>query len=72
MEQEKANKRFEEKFKELVVSNKLTINSMEDIMIEELEKYKKKLELQLEELLNKEINEKKLINKKNKNGKKRE
>ena len=72
MEQKNEKNYFEEKFIKLVSENKLTINSIEDLMIEEIENFKKKLEIQLEDLLAKEINEKELINKKNKNGKKKD
>lgn len=70
--EQKMKQNFEEKFIKLVTENNLTINSIEDLMLEELEEYKRKLELQLEDLLAKEINEKELIDKKNKNGKKKD
>ena len=70
--EQKTKQNFEEKFIKLVSENNLTINSIEDLMLEELEEYKRKLELQLEDLLAKEINEKELIDKKNKNGKKKD
>ena len=41
-------------------------------MLEEIESYKKQLKLQLEDLIIREIDEKNLIAKKNKNGKKRD
>lgn len=70
--EQKTKQNFEEKFIKLVSDNNLTINSIEDLMLEELEEYKRKLELQLEDLLAKEIDEKELIHKKNKNGKKKD
>jgi len=41
-------------------------------MLEEMEIYKKQLKLQLEDLIIKEVDEKKLIAKKNKNGKRKD
>lgn len=70
--EQKTKQNFEEKFIKLVSDNNLTINSIEDLLLEELEEYKRKLELQLEDLLAKEIDEKELIHKKNKNGKKKD
>ena len=61
-----------EKFDTLIKEEKLSINTIEDIMIENVENYKKKVENHIEELLKNHINEKELINKKNKNGKKKD
>lgn len=61
-----------EKFDSLIKEEKLNINTIEDIMIESIENYKKKIEAHIEELLKNHINEKELISKKNKNGKKKD
>lgn len=69
------NKEFEKldsDFKKLVKDEKLDINSIENLMLENLEKYKSKLKTHIEELLTKEINENEIISKKNKNGKKKD
>lgn len=58
-------------FDNLVLEDKLTINTIEELMLEELEDYKKELRLHIEELLANKVDEKKLIAKKNKNGKKK-
>ena len=60
---------FESEFVELVKSDKLDIFSIEDLMLDRIEKYKEHLNVQLEELLQRKINEGELIVKKNKNGK---
>ena len=72
MKQKNDEEHFEEEFIKLVSENKLSINSIEELMLEEIKRYKNKLEMQLEELLKSQINEKELITKKNKNGKKKE
>lgn len=69
--EQKTKQNFEEKFIKLVSDNNLTINSIEDLLLEELEDYKRKLELQLEDLLAKEIYEKELIHKKTRMARKR-
>ncbi len=69
MEQKMDKNNFEEKFKKLVSENKLTIDSIEDLMLEEIFEYKRNLELQLEDLLDKNMKEKELIIKKKRNGK---
>ncbi len=69
MEQKIDKNNFEEKFKKLVSENKLTIDSIEDLMLEEIFEYKRNLELQLEDLLDKNMKEKELIIKKKRNGK---
>ena len=63
---------FTKEFDELVSQDKLNINSLEDIMINSITNYEKELRIQVEELLKNHINEKELINKKNKNGKKKD
>ncbi len=72
MKQKNDEEHFEEEFIKLVSENKLSINSIEELMLEEIKRYKNKLEMQLEELLKSQINEKELITKKNKNGKKKD
>lgn len=71
MKQKNDEEHFEEEFIKLVSENKLSINSIEELMLEEIKRYKNKLEMQLEELLKSQINEKELITKKNENGKKK-
>ncbi len=58
-------------FDDLVTKEKMNINSLEDIMISNINEYEKELRLHVEELLKSHINEKELISKKNKNGKKK-
>jgi hypothetical protein len=65
-------KDLDEIFDNLVSEDKLNIDSIEELMLTELEDYKKELRLHIEELLSNKLNEKKLITKKNKNGKKKD
>ena len=65
-------KDLDEQFEKLVSEDKLDIDSIEKIMLTDIEEYKKELKLNIEELLSTKINEKELISKKNKNGKKKE
>lgn len=65
-------KEFDERFEKLLDKEKLDINTIEQIMEEEIKDYRKELKYHLEELLSKKINEKELISKKNKNGKKKD
>jgi hypothetical protein len=62
-------KNIDNKFKSLVKNEKLNIDSIEDLMLDNIENYKNRLKNHIEELLSNEVNEKELINKKNKNGK---
>ena len=62
---------FTSKFDILVKEDKLNINTIEDLMIENIENYKKELNNHVEDLLKNHVNEKELIIKKNKNGKKK-
>ena len=55
---------IDDKFKRYVKDGKLSISSIEDIMLEDFETYKEQQISHLEELLLKEVNEKDLINKK--------
>ncbi len=65
-------KKLDAKFKSLVKENKININSIEDLIIENIESYKSELKNHIEELMHGEINEQILISKKNKNGKKKD
>lgn len=69
------NKIFDElteKFDNLVKNDKLDINAVEDLMVNDVENYKRMQKRHVEYLLQNHIDEKKLINKKNKNGKKKD
>ena len=67
LEEEKL-KKFEQEFDELVQQGKMNINALEDLMIDNIDEYKKELIKHTEELLGCHIDEKQLINKKNKTG----
>ncbi|MDE5553124.1 MAG: hypothetical protein K2I67_01105 [Malacoplasma sp.] len=70
-----ANNEFEKldrEFKKLQKEKNLNINSIEDLMIGDIDNYKLRLKTHIEELLSSEIDEKELIAKKNKNGKKKD
>ena len=56
-------------FDKLVLTNKLNINSIEDIAMKNIEDYKQIINIHIEDLIFKKINEKELIAKKNENGK---
>ena len=56
-------------FDKLVLTNKLNINSIEDIAMKNIEDYKQIINIHIEDLILKKINEKELIVKKNENGK---
>ena len=60
------------KFDNLVNEDKLNINSIEDLMINDIEDYKKMQREHIENLIKSHINEKELINKRNVNGKKKD
>ena len=67
------NKMFDElteKFDNLVKNDKLDVNAVEELMLDDIENYKKRQKNQIEYLLQNHINEKELINKKNESGKK--
>ena len=59
-----------EKFDNLVKNDKLDINAVGELMLDDIENYKKRQKNQIEYLLQNHINEKELINKKNESGKK--
>ncbi len=65
-------KTLDGKFKDLVSKEKLNIATIEDLMLDNIEEHKARLKTHIEELLLSEINEKELISKKNKNGKKKD
>ena len=56
-------------FDKLVLTNKLNISSIEDIAMKNIEDYKQIINIHIEDLILKKINEKELIVKKNENGK---
>ena len=70
-----SNKKFDNidnEFKNLVKKENLNINTIEDIMLKDIDDYKVQLQHHIEELLASEIDEKNLVAKKNKNGKKKD
>lgn len=71
----KENKKFDnltKQFDDLVKEEKLNINSIEDLMINDIESYKIMQKKHIENLIQNHINEKELIIKKNRNGKKKD
>lgn len=60
---------FDNQFKNLISEEKLDISSLENLIVDNLENYRNLLNNHVEELLSNNIDEKKLISKKNKNGK---
>ena len=56
----------------MIDNNELNIGSIEDLMINSINNYKNELINHVEELLSQHINEKDLVTKKNKNGKKKD
>ncbi len=63
---------MEKKFDRLVNEKSLSIDDIEDLSLTSSKKCEQLINSHLEELLKKNINEKELINKKNKNGKKKD
>lgn len=57
---------LDKKFDSLLLENKINIDSIEELMMDEIEDYKKELKSHIEELLANKLKEKELINKKNK------
>lgn len=55
-------------FDNLILTNKLDINSIEDIAMKNIEDYKQIINTHIEDLIFEKIDEKKLVAKKNKNG----
>lgn len=56
-------------FDKLILTNKLNINSIEDITMKNIGDYKQIINTHIENLILKKINEKELVVKKNNNGK---
>ncbi len=67
IKEEKLEK-FEREFDELVHQDNMNINTLENLMLDNIDEYKKELIKHTEELLGCHIDEKRLISKKNKNG----
>ena len=63
---------MEEKFAQLVNENSLSINDIEDLSLNSVKKCEQLINNHLCKLVKKNINEKELIIKKNKNGKKKD
>ncbi len=63
---------IDEQFDGLINNDNLNINSLEEIMVQDVEKYKNDLNKHIEERIFNDIDEKKLISKKNENGKKKD
>lgn len=71
----KNNIKFEnitKQFDNLVKEEKLNINSIEELMLNDIENYKKLQKKHIEKLIQSHVDEKELISKKNKNGKKKD
>ena len=60
---------LDNEFIDLVKNDKLNISSIEDLMIKNIDEYKILIHHHLEELLQREVDENRIIIKKNKNGK---
>ena len=63
---------MEEKFTQLVNEKSLSINDIEDLSLNSTKKCEQLINNHLGKLVKKNVNEKELINKKNKNGKKKD
>ncbi len=61
---------LDKKFEELLSEDKMNIDSIENLLINEVEAYKNELKSHIEELLTNKLKEKELINKKRRNAKK--
>ncbi len=59
-------KDLDKKFEELLSEDKMNIDSIESLMIDEVEEYKNELKSHIEELLTNKLREKELIKKKKK------
>jgi hypothetical protein len=71
----KNNIKFEnitKQFDNLVKEEKLNINSIEELMLNDIENYKELQKEHIEKLIQSHVDEKELISKKNKNGKKKD
>ena len=65
-------KDYNEKFNELVNNDKLNISTIEDLLLDNYKLHQKNMTQYTEELLSQKIDEKELISKKNKNGKRKD
>ncbi len=63
--------KLDEQFERLVSDDKLDVGNLENLLLDNLENYQQFLNEHTEDLLKTKIDEKKLINKKKKNGKKK-
>lgn len=62
--------KFTNQFDKLVTDGKMNINTLEQLMVDNIEEYKKDLHQHVEKILSTHINEKELLTKKNESGKK--
>ena len=69
---QKEIKDYNEKFNELVNNDKLNISTIEDLLLDNYKLHQKNMNQYTEELLSQKIEEKELIIKKNKNGKRKD
>ena len=69
---QKEIKDYNEKFNELVNNDKLNISTIEDLLLDNYKLHQKNMTQYTEELLSQKIDEKELISKKNKNGKRKD
>ena len=67
--EEKQLKQYEQEFDDLIEKNEMNISNIENLMTNRVDNFKHELLKHTEELIIQKINEKKLISKKNKNGK---
>lgn len=65
---EKVFDNLDKEFNDLKNNDKLNIFSIEDLLIKNIDEYKKELHHHIEKLLLKQVDESKIIIKKNKNG----
>ena len=65
-------KDYNEKFSELMSNNKLNISTIEDLLLDNYKLHQKNMNQYTEELLSQKIEEKELISKKNKSGKRKD
>ena len=65
-------KDYNEKFNKLVNNDKLNISTIEDLLLDNYKLHQKNMTQYTEELLSQKVNEKELINKKNKNGRRKD
>ena len=63
---------FDDNFIKLLTNDKLNINLIEELLIQNIDEYKQFMNNHVEELMINKINEEKLISKKNNNGTKKD